>query len=252
MRDVFYSPPLPGGAILLVLTVLVLLQPGLAGASTDGTGGETPPRFTSFAGVPWGASEDTVIHHHGHPRFESLIDAGPQLELAVRPESALSGKRMIYLELAPYREAMTVSFYVHPSRGLFKGVARFEPPGRNRCLETYRRVKNRVEERLTGIDPRVSGRDPPSYLSFCGAVRMGAAFRVIDWRDPGSSGLIRVSLKRGSPDVWLEFFSHDWVERLKTLDRFRTLMILHRQGRSLDALRDGGEVSPGRSTYPAS
>lgn len=228
----------PGVGGLLLSALVFLAAVSVGSAAAEDPRGDTPPRFTSFAGVPWGATGDTVVHHHGHPRFESVIDEGPELELAVRPTSVLSGKRMIYLNLPPYREAITTSFYVHPSRGLFKGVARFEPPERDRCLETYRRVQHRVAERLEGIEPRASGRDPPSHLSFCGAVRIGAAFRVTDWRDPGSSARIRVSLKRGSSDVWLEGFSHDWVERLKTLDRFRTLMILHRQGRRLDALRN--------------
>jgi len=220
-------------AACVLLTGCAVERP--ARATTD-----TPPRITAFAGVPWGADEDTVIRHHGPPRFESLIGEAPGLEFAVRPESALSGKRMIYLHLPPYREAVTTAFYVHPTDGFFKGVARFEPPDRQRCLETYRRVRDRVGLQLKDIEPRESGRNPPSHLSFCSAVRIGAAFRVSDWRDPGSDAFVRVALKRGSPDVWLESFSPAWVERLKKLRRFRTLLILHRQGRSLDALQNRG------------
>ncbi len=221
-------PPATVGLSFLLVLTIASFGPASAG------GPDTPARITSFAGVPWGASEDTVVLHHGHPRFESLIGGAPGLELAVRPESMEGGKRMIYLNLPPYRDAITTAFYVHPSRGLFKGVTRFEPSGPDRCRETYRAVKERVRTWLEAPGARESGRDPPDHLSFCGAVRIGAAFRVTDWVDPGSPARVRVALKRGSSDVWLEVFSPDWVRRVKRLNRFRTLMILHRQGRRLD------------------
>lgn len=222
--------------ILILLAVVLILPPSTRAHQHRDE--DTAPRITGFVGLPWGTLEEAVIDRYGHPRFETLVQQIPDLKLAARPTWSRGGKRMIYLDHPAYDTAVTTALYVHPSDGLFRGAVQFDPPAPDRCLETYRRVKRRVEQQFPDIDPRESGENPPDFRSFCGAVRSGDAFRVADWKDPGSPAFVRVTLKKNAGAVRLEFFSPMWVKHLKTIRRFRILNILHRQGRSLDALQN--------------
>lgn len=225
-------------ALVIPVAVAFVLSLSTPLRAHEHSGSDTTARITGFSGLSWGVSEQTVIDRFGHPRFETLVGEIPDLELAARSNWSQGGKRMIYLNHPVYDTAVTTTFYVHPFEGLFKGTARFDPPAPDRCRETYRRVKHRVQRQFPDIKPRESGEDPPEFRTFCSAVRGGDAFRVADWRDPGSLAFVRVSLKRNNGSVWLSFFSPTWVEHLKTLRRFHVLHILHRQGRSLDAFQN--------------
>lgn len=153
-------------------------------------------QIVGFASIPWGATAEQVITEHGKPTVD---ESGIHRALAYGGESVLNEDTDTY-------------FFVHPEKGLLRGVYLVNYGRGDDCVTVFTKFKEAISKRYPAIKPEEHKRNQSS-LDFCGGVTIGKAWWEVFWKDPVSSATISISLGLESDEsIVINYESPGWNE----------------------------------------
>jgi hypothetical protein len=154
--------------------------------------------ITSFRGLEWGSSVDTVLATFGEPEEDSMLDGGLRM-LAFR--DSLVGQPSVVL------------FGILPDDGLVKGQEVVNALEGQECIDQIRGIQRFVNLQYPLIHPTEEARNNTSS-AICEAAKLGHAHWHRQWADTVTGSVISVRLDAGSTQISMTYESRrfrEWV-----------------------------------------
>lgn len=143
------------------------------------------PVVTSFAGFQWGTPRSVIVAQLGEPKETRVQSEGVE---ALGWDDTVAGQ--------PASKVL----YVHPQRGLIRGIYQVRPGEKASCLFLYQTLGDSMRARYPGLTPEAKQMGNAGG-QLCAANATEAAGAVARWVDPGNGAQVFVAVPPGASAV---------------------------------------------------
>ncbi|MBI4419725.1 MAG: hypothetical protein HY560_02795 [Gemmatimonadetes bacterium] len=170
----------------------------LSVVAASAAGAQQPPSppdtsgINGFLNIRWGATAKDITSAFGVP----LMDRA----------TGDTGQVLIYKDQVQDRPVVAL-FYLHPFKGLVKGLYNVPyGPGKD-CETTLQQFKSLVQWTYLSLPPVEERKHEDPSVPFCDAAAAGKASWSISWSEPESGNSVRITLEPDEQRVYVTYRS---------------------------------------------